>query len=158
MDLGAAYYYEGKLDLAEKHVRRALELDYPCPGLVYNHLACIAKARGDLDTMMDLFTTAAKTDPQHWVLINNVNAARAWFKQGGPAKALPLELVVRHDFQLLERTVQPTLPGPLPDDYAEWKPAPPPRAVSPDDVFVKTPDLEGSKKGLGDKKRLRVVE
>ena len=158
MDLGAAYYHEGKLDLAEHHVKRALELGYPCPGLVYNHLACIAKARGDYDAMMDLFTQAAKNDPQHWVLINNVNAARAWFKQSGPSKKLPLELQVRHDFQLLERTVQPTLPGPLPEDYAEWKPAPPPRAVSPDDVFVKTPDLEGSRKGLGEKKRLRVVE
>jgi radical SAM superfamily enzyme YgiQ (UPF0313 family) len=158
MDLGAAYYYEGKLDLAEHHVRRALELDYPCPGLVYNHLACIAKARGDYDAMMGFFTTAAKTDPQHWVLINNVQAARAWFKSGGPDKGLPLELVVRHDFQLLERTVQPTLPGPLPDDYAEWKPPPPPRAIEIGDVFVKTPDVEGSKKGLGDKKRLRVVE
>lgn len=158
MDLGAAYYHEGKLDSAEHHVKRALELGYPCPGLVYNHLACIAKARGDYDAMMDLFTQAAKADPQHWVLINNVNAARAWFKQGGPAKGLPLELAVRHDFQLLERTAQPTLPGPLPDDYAEWRPAPPPRALAADDVFVKTPDLEGSKKGLGDKKRLRVVD
>jgi radical SAM superfamily enzyme YgiQ (UPF0313 family) len=158
MDLGAAYYHEGELDLAERHVKRALELGYPCPGLVYNHLACIAKARGDLDAMMELFTQAAKVDPQHWVLINNVNAARAWFKQSGPAKGLPLELTVRHDFQLLERTVQPTLPGPLPDDYAEWKAAPAPRAVQPDDVFVKTPDVEGSKKGLGEKKRLRVID
>jgi anaerobic magnesium-protoporphyrin IX monomethyl ester cyclase len=167
MDLGAAYYHEGQLDLAEAHIRRALELGYPCPGLVYNHLACIAKARGDLDAMMDLFTTAAKTDPQHWVLIQNVNKARAWFKEGGPAKKLPLDLVVRHDFQLLERTLQPTLPGPLPDDYAEWKP---PRvapdavaagAVGPvgaDDPFVKTPDLEGSKKSLGDRRRLKVIE
>ncbi len=158
MDLGAAYYHEGKLDLAQHHVERALALGYPCPGLVYNHLACIAKARGDYDAMMDHFTTAAKLDPQHWVLINNVNAARAWFKQSGPAKKLPLELVVRHDFQLLERTVQPTLPGPLADDYAEWKPALAPQPARPDDHFVKTPDLEGSGKGLGEKKRLRVIE
>jgi tetratricopeptide (TPR) repeat protein len=157
MDLGAAYYHEGKLDLAEQHVRRALELRYPCPGLSYNHLACIAKARSDYDAMMDHFTTAAKLDPQHWTLINNVNAARAWFKAQGPSKGLPLELVVRHDFQLLERTVQPTLPGPLPDDYAEWKPAP--VAPAPAADYVKTPDLEGSTKGLADgKKRLRVVD
>lgn len=154
LDLGAAYYHEGKLDLAEHHVRRALDLGYPCPGLAYNHLACIAKARGDLDAMMDLFTTAAKVDPQHWVLIQNVNAARAWFKAAGPTKKLPLDLVVRHDFQLLERTVQPTLPGPLPDDYAEWKAMPLPAA--PAEVFVKTPDMEGSQKGL--KKKLRVVD
>jgi hypothetical protein len=152
MDLGAALYHEGRLDDAERHVRRALELGYPCPGLAYNHLACIAKARGDYDGMMDAFTTAAKADPQHWVLIQNVNAARAWFKANGPAKKLPLDLVVRHDFQLLERTVQPTLPGPLPDDWAEWKPALTP--AEPAQEYVKTPDLEGSKKPL----RLKIVD
>jgi radical SAM superfamily enzyme YgiQ (UPF0313 family) len=165
MDLGAALYEEGDLEGAEKHVRRALELGYPCPGLVYNHLACFAKARGDLDAMMDLFTTAAKTDPQHWVLIQNVNAARAWFKEGGPDKKLPLDLVVRHDFQLLERTSQPTLPGPLPDDYADWT-APVARAPALLDMgrFTRTPDIEGSGKGLEDalgrneaKKRLNVL-
>ena len=150
MDLGAAYYHEGRLDDAERHVRRALELGYPGPGLVYNHLACIAKARGDLDGMMDAFTTAAKLDPQHWVLIQNVQNARAWFKAGGPGKGIPLELVVRHDFQLLERTAQPTLPGPLPDDYAVWSGpvAPAPAAAE----YVKTPEMEGSGKGLGGRK------
>lgn len=164
MDLGAAYYDEAvgrpsassdQLDLAERHVRRALELGYPCPGLAYNHLACIAKARGDLDGMMAHFTTAAKTDPQHWVLIQNVNRARAWFKEGGPAKKLPLVLEVRHDFQLLERTAQPTLPGPLPEDYAEWKEIAPAEAAAEP---VKTPDREGSNKPLGDRRRLRVVD
>ncbi|AKV00792.1 Radical SAM domain protein [Labilithrix luteola] len=157
MDLGAAYYHEGKLDLAERHVRKALELGYPCPGLALNHLACIAKARGDIEAMMDLFMKAAKTDPQHWVLIQNVNAARAWFKKNGPAQHLPLELVVRHDFQLLERTMQPTLPGPLPEDYAEWRPALAPAPLEAAEEFVKTPDLEGSKKGLDERKRLPVV-
>jgi radical SAM superfamily enzyme YgiQ (UPF0313 family) len=155
MDLGAALFHEGDIDGAERHVRRALELGYPCPGLAYNHLACFAKARGDYDGMMELFMTAAKTDPQHWVLIQNVNAARAWFKDEGPARKLPLDLVVRHDFQLLERTAQPTLPGPLAEDYAEWKDAPLP---SPDaESYLKTPEHEGSKKGLGDKKRLTVL-
>ena len=130
-----------------------MELEYPCPGLAYNHLACIAKARGDLEAMMDLFTTAAKTDPQHWVLIQNVNAARAWFKDNGPSLGLPLELTVRHDFQLLERTAQPTLPGPLPDDYAVWKDTVLKGDAAP--RWLKTPDVEGSGKGL--KKRLDVV-
>jgi len=147
MDLGAALYREGQLEEAEKHVRRALELGYPLPGLAYNHLACIAKARGDLDAMMDSFTIAAKTDPQHYVLMQNVNAARAWFKAGGPGKGLPLDLVVRHDFQLFERTVQPTLPGPLSETFDVWDAAFP----------VKTPEREGSRKGLGDRKKLRVL-
>lgn len=153
MDLGAAYYHEGRLDQAEHHVRRALELGYPAPGLVYNHLACIAKARGDLDGMMDAFSTAAKVDPQHWVLIQNVQAARTWFKSGGPGRGLPLELTVRHDFQLLERTAQPTLPGPLPDDVAVWAPALDPSRshTSPSraaETYIKTPDVEGSQRGL----------
>jgi radical SAM superfamily enzyme YgiQ (UPF0313 family) len=153
MDLGGALYHEGDLDGAERHVEKALDLGYPCAGLAYNHLACIAKKRGNIDAMMDLFMTAAKTDPQHWVLIQNVNAARAWFKDRGPERGLPLELHVRHDFQLLERTAQPTLPGPLPDDFAEWKDTPLKGDAAP--RWLKTPETEGSGKGL--KKRLDVL-
>ncbi|HTJ85110.1 MAG TPA: radical SAM protein, partial [Polyangiaceae bacterium] len=120
LDLAGALFHEGDLDGALHHVRRALELGYPCPGLAHNYVACIAHEKGDLDGMMDAFTLAAKTDPQHWVLIKNVNAARAWFKAEGPKKKLPLELEARHDFQLLERTIQPTLPGPLPDGWQKW--------------------------------------
>lgn len=154
MDLGAACYHEGHLDRAEHHVRRALDLGYPLPGLVHNHLACIAHARGDLDGMMTHFSTAAKLDPQHYTLIKNVNAARAWFAQQGPERGLPLTLEVRQDFQLLERTVQPSLPGPLPDDLGSWAPPLPPQPAS---VFVKTPEMEGSTKDLGSRTRLPVV-
>ena len=98
--------------------------------------------------------TAAKADPQHYVLIQNVNAARAWFKAGGPEKKLPLDLVVRHDFQLLERTVQPTLPGPLAESYDEWSNATP---SIDEGTFIKTPKQEGSKKGMGDRRKLKVI-
>ena len=155
MDLGAALYREGDLPAAEHHVRRAQDLGYPCPGLALNHLACIAHARGDLDAMMAHFTTAAAVDPQHWVLIKNVQNARAWFKADGPARKLALDLDVRHDFQLLERTLQPTLPGPLPDDFAAWSGGTVPTAS---DTFVKTPDLEGSRKSLVDRRRLTTLE
>jgi tetratricopeptide (TPR) repeat protein len=154
MDLGAAYYHAGDLESAERHVRKARELGYPSPGLVLNHLACIAKARGDLDGMMNLFSEAAKTDPQHFVLIRNVNAARAWFKANGPSKKLPLDLEVRHDFQLLERTAQPTLPGPLPPGFAEWEA---PLAIAEEArTPIKTPEMEGSGHALG-KRNLRLV-
>src|SRR6202789_2981699 len=103
--------------------------------------------------MMDAFSLAAKVDPQHYVLIKNVQAARAWFAAGGPGKGQPLDLVARHDFQLLERTVQPTLPGPLADDFAEWKPAPMP--AQPAATYLRTPDVEGSTSTL--KPRLRVI-
>jgi radical SAM superfamily enzyme YgiQ (UPF0313 family) len=120
LDLGGAHYRAGNLDLAEHHVRRALELGTPVPGLALNYLGCIAFARGDISGMQDHFLAAARLDPQHLVLIENVQAARVWFKAEGPKRGLPLQLVGKHDFQLFERTAQPALPGPLPEDYASW--------------------------------------
>ena len=70
--------------------------------------------------MKDHFMTAAKTDPQHHILMSNVERARRWFREGGPERGLPLELTARHDFQLFERMTQPTLPGPLAPDFADW--------------------------------------
>ena len=57
---------------------------------------------------------AAKVDPQHHILLHNVERARRWFREGGPERGLPLDLSARHDFALFERNAQPTLPGPLP--------------------------------------------
>jgi len=128
LDLAGAHYRAGELDPAERHARRALELGYPSPGLVYNYLACIAFLRSDLRGMQDHFMAGAKADPQHHILISNVERARRWFRMNGPELGLPLELQARHDFQLFERTQQPTLPGPLPPDFAVWAEAP--RAVS----------------------------
>jgi hypothetical protein len=102
--------------------------------------------------MMHNFTQAAQIDPQHFVLIQNVNRARAWFREGGPRQKLPLALTLRHDFQLLERTVQPTLPGPLPENFATWELHPP---AVPAEVYLRTPDVEGSRSSL--KTRLKVV-
>jgi radical SAM superfamily enzyme YgiQ (UPF0313 family) len=153
MDLGGAYIRQGDLDAGERHVRKALELGYPLPGLVHNYLACIAHGRGDIDGMMEHFSEAARVDPQHYVLIQNVNRARAWFRERGPARRLPLDLIARHDFQLLERTAQPTLPGPLPSDFAEWSDTP--AAPAPAAGYMRTPDVEGSRSAL--RSRLKVV-
>ncbi|MBW2458381.1 MAG: radical SAM protein, partial [Deltaproteobacteria bacterium] len=120
LDLGGAYLQAGELDLAERHVRRALDLKLPTPGVAHNYLACIAFERGNVQAMMDHLSEGADQDPQHHVLIRNVKTARAWFRRGGPAQNLPLELVAHHDFQVLERTVQPTLPGPLSPDFVAW--------------------------------------
>jgi radical SAM superfamily enzyme YgiQ (UPF0313 family) len=119
MDLAGAYWREGSLDGAENHARRAMELGYPLPGLALNYLACIAAKRGDTAAMNERFAEATQRDPQHWVLTRNLRAVRA----GNLS-----DLVARHDFQLLERVAQPTLPGPLADDFAAWGPSPPPPA------------------------------
>ncbi len=117
MDMAGACLREGKLDDAEEHAKRAIELGYPLPGLALNYLACVAARRGDATRAKDLLSEAVARDPQHWVLVQNVRAAREG-RMG--------DLVARHEFQLLERTAQPTLPGPLPDDFAAWRPAPSP--------------------------------
>lgn len=128
VDLGAALLREGQLDEAEIHVRRALELLYPLPGLALNYLACIAARRGDVRAASDCLSEAIRRDPQHWVLGRNAALLREWSARGGLASG-PLELVATHDFQLLERLAQPTLPGPLGDDWAAW--APPSRPDRP---------------------------
>jgi hypothetical protein len=116
MDLAGAYWREGNLDGAESHARRAMELGYPLPGLALNYLACIAARRGDTVAMNERFAEAMQRDPQHWVLTRNLRAVRA-----GDLT----DLVARHDFQLLERVAQPTLPGALGDDFAVWGPPTP---------------------------------
>ncbi|WP_438021191.1 hypothetical protein WMF18_19890 [Sorangium sp. So ce315] len=59
--------------------------------------AYVAAARRDWQAMQDHFTAAARRDPQHAVLIRNVQAARAWYAKGGPDRGLPLDLVARCD-------------------------------------------------------------
>jgi anaerobic magnesium-protoporphyrin IX monomethyl ester cyclase len=131
LDLAGAYFQAGDLQRAEQSARRAIELGHPTPGLAYNYLAVCAYQRGDLAGMQDHFMTAAKADPQHDVLIRNVEAARAWFRERGPERGMPLVLVARHDFQLFQRNAQPALPGPLPDDYASWESVPAPIGEPP---------------------------
>jgi hypothetical protein len=156
IDLAAALIRERQLDEAEKHVTRALELGYPVPGLAENYRACIAFLRGDLEGMKAHFMTAAKIDPQHFVLMKNVEAVREWFKQSGPERGLPLDLDVRHDFQLLERTEQPTLPGSIGEDLGDWQSAVvselPRRIPRADEVM-----LEGHERIGFPQKRLRVL-
>jgi anaerobic magnesium-protoporphyrin IX monomethyl ester cyclase len=121
MDLGGAFYREARLEEAERHVRRAIDLGYPLPGLALNYLACIAARRGDVALMDRCIAEAIEQDPQHWVLHHNVQVLRSSRRAGGHG-APAADLVARHEFQLLERTAQPSLPGPLADDFAVWPP------------------------------------
>ncbi|MDC0741970.1 B12-binding domain-containing radical SAM protein [Polyangium mundeleinium] len=152
LDCASAHYRENNLDAAERHAARALELGHPLPGLCLNMLAVIAARRSAWKNMQDLFTEAWRKDPQHWVLVRNVQKVKAWLDQAGPLRGLPLELEAHNEFQLLERTVQPMLPGPLPPDYAVWS-APAPRAQNPE---MRVPQT-GSHASFQPKTRLRVV-
>jgi tetratricopeptide (TPR) repeat protein len=120
VDLAAAYYRDEIYDKAADHFNRALELDYPLPGLVYNYLACIAAIRFELKQVQENLRLALRSDPYHYVVARNAETLRRWFVDGGPVKGLPLKLEADHEFQLFERTVQPTLPGKFPDGFFAW--------------------------------------
>jgi radical SAM superfamily enzyme YgiQ (UPF0313 family) len=120
LDLAGALLQAGSLDTAAHHAELALKLGHPTPGVVRNLLACIRYRQGDLEKMKDELVQAGRTDPQHPVLLRNAQAVRTWLARGCPASAPPLDLDPSHDFQLLERTAQPTLPGPLGVDSSHW--------------------------------------
>jgi len=120
LDLGAALFHQGELDEAEEHVRRALGLGYPLPGLGHNYLACMAAARGQQGRMREELARGIEIDPQHAVLVKNREIVGKWLAQNAQARGPLPELVSGHDFELLERIEQPTLPGPLPERYAQW--------------------------------------
>lgn len=123
LDLGVALYEAGELDEAEVHLARALALEHPLPGVVYNYLACVSAARGDHHDALDRLQKGIAVDPQHPSLLASHERATRWLEGGGAARGEPLALEASNAFQLLERTAQPTLPGPLSNDFTEWKPA-----------------------------------
>ncbi len=120
VDLAGALFQEGAHAEAEEHLTRALELGYPLPGLVHNYRACIAAVRRDLRGLETHLGEALRSDPQHPVVQHNARVVRAWLAQGGPTSGASLPMVARHDFELLQRPTQPTLPGPLRTDFAAW--------------------------------------
>jgi radical SAM superfamily enzyme YgiQ (UPF0313 family) len=121
LDLGGAYYRAGELERSEEQVRRALELGHPCPGLGHNYLASIRARQGDWAGMEREFELALR-DPQHRVVALNRRALSLWREQGGSRSGSKPRLLAGHDFEILERPLQPVLPGPLPDDFALWQP------------------------------------
>lgn len=127
LDLAGAYYREGHLELAAQHAERALDLGYPAPGLAHNYLACIAAAKHDLHALQNHLRKALHDDPYHRVVAENAERLRRWLVAKGPLTGAPLELEGSHDFELFEKTAQPTLPGKLPEDFADWPPAPEPK-------------------------------
>ena len=120
LDLAEALIESGQLDAAEYHLTRAQELGSPVPGLVLNARACLAARRGDYGLLKEFLVSAAKINPQHFLLLKNAASAKAWFDSGGLNSDRRPELDCRHDFQLFERTQQPALPGPLPENWADW--------------------------------------
>jgi len=120
LDLGAAYAFAGRPDDAERHVRRALELGYPVPALAYNYLACLAGQRGDLDGMRAVLRRTLEQDWPHPIAAGNLRVLDEWLNGGGPKSGRPLNLTMRHDFEIVPADAQPVRPGPLPADVCQW--------------------------------------
>jgi tetratricopeptide (TPR) repeat protein len=120
MDLAGAYYRASQHQAALRHLNRAEELGYPLPGLIHNYRACIAAASFDLKALQEHLRAALRQDPYHFVVARNSEMLRRWLVDGGPIKNTPLVLEGAHEFQLFEPTAQPSLPGPLPDDFDQW--------------------------------------
>ncbi len=118
LDVAGAAWRAGDPRTTRAHASRALELGLPVPGLALNYLACAASLEGDRAAMLDALREAESRDPLHAVLQQNLRTVRAWSSSGSRGE-LPA-LSGSHDFGILERPVQPMLPGPLPDDFATW--------------------------------------
>jgi hypothetical protein len=102
--------------LAVRHAERALALGVPAPGLAHSLLACVAAARGDR-AGVERGLRACADDPQHPAVVANARVLQRWLDRAEPPSGPPRGLSTRFDFQLLERTEQPMLPGPLPEGY-----------------------------------------
>jgi hypothetical protein len=137
MDLAGAYYRTGQHVAAVRHLDAAQALNYPLPGLIHNYRACIAAAAFDLKATQEHLRNALREDPYHFVVARNAETLRRWLVEGGPVKNTPLVLEAAHEFQLFEPTAQPSLPGPLPDDFAQWN-----------DVTRAIPDAPGPRRHL----------
>ena len=70
-NLGVAYYYEGKMDSAYYHIKKALEIkkDYP-EGL--NNLAYLYKVEENYELAIKLFLKALTLKPRYFAALNNL--------------------------------------------------------------------------------------
>jgi anaerobic magnesium-protoporphyrin IX monomethyl ester cyclase len=113
IDLAGAYCRAGQYDKAERHVRDALDLNYPLPGLAFNYLACIAAAKHDYPSVWFNLIKAYKFFP-HQVVQQNMKLLAAWYQKGGMDSGIPLILIAHNLFELVIHNVQqPVTPGPI---------------------------------------------
>jgi radical SAM superfamily enzyme YgiQ (UPF0313 family) len=112
LDLGAALYQEGNMAEAESLVQQALVMGYPLPGLIYNYLACIANAQGNLKAAME-YLIKAREQGFHQVVETNLQSVQQWLKADGARTGNPLTLAAGHSFEITSRRQQPITPAPI---------------------------------------------
>ena len=108
-DLAKALIAEERMDEAEIHARRALDLGYPDPGLIHNMLARIAAHRGDMDGARRHLEDALDLGAND-AAVHNLGTLEAWLTAGG---AGPLVFSLENSLGSPEDIQQPNMPGPI---------------------------------------------
>lgn len=112
MDLGGAYYQAGNLAEAEIHVRNAIDMGYPQPGLGYNYLFCIAVSHGDIKGSLKFLEEAKRLGP-HSIVDRNMELLRTWLGNDGIESGKRPNLLADHCFESLRFETQPSIPAPI---------------------------------------------
>ena len=112
MDLCAAFLREGKPDLAEQQLQRAVAMRYFLPGLVDNHRACIAALRGDFLAAQGYLETALRHYP-HRVVVRNLAYLEHWMARESEDRSRFPQLSADQGFETACVWKQPEFPDPL---------------------------------------------
>jgi hypothetical protein len=107
VDLCRAYLREGNPIAAERHLHRAVELDFFLPELVHNLYACIAAARNDINGSRFHLDEALAINP-HQVIIENLERLESWLSD--TQNSLPLNLAPGNGFESSFICRQPECP------------------------------------------------
>ncbi|MFZ3045518.1 MAG: radical SAM protein [Desulfatirhabdiaceae bacterium] len=109
VDACRAYLREGNPDAAERHLHRAVELNFFLPGLIHNLYACIAAARTDIDRCRFHLDEAFAIHP-HQVVIENMERLESWLNNRNTQAGVPLTLSPGDGFESTFICRQPEFP------------------------------------------------
>ncbi len=130
MDLGDGHYQVGNLAEAQKHVRRAIDMGYPLPGLGYNYLACIAASRNHIQKAVDHFGQAKRLGI-HFTVEKNLKSLREWLVSDGLQSGNRPHLIANHHFETYQQGKQPALPASITLQDPTALPSSPPNMFMP---------------------------
>jgi tetratricopeptide (TPR) repeat protein len=121
LDLGEAYYNEGKFKEAEKFILEALDRDYPHKGIIYNYLACLCSQKDDFKGALENLIKA-KEHGYHNVVEENISTVQEWIRSGGSNSGTKFELKANHHFEVTRPFKQPVTPGRIVINKEEIRP------------------------------------
>jgi anaerobic magnesium-protoporphyrin IX monomethyl ester cyclase len=121
LDLGEAYYNEGKFKEAEKFILEVLDRDYPHKGIIYNYLACLCSQKNDFKGALKNLIKA-REHGYHNVVEENISTVQKWIRSGGSNSGTKFELKANHHFEVTRPFKQPVTPGRIVINKEEIRP------------------------------------